>query len=123
MKVRPIHEHGQNEVVLEGAVGVRMRLLIGRNDGAEKFHMRHFEVAPGGHTPYHQHDYEHEVLVLKGRGVVRGEQQDYPCGPGDVVWVPPNERHQFRNAGDEPFEFVCLIPAPKNCSEHRAGGE
>lgn len=123
MKIKPLAEHAQNDVVLDGANGVRMRMLIGRSDGAQQFHMRHFEVQPGGHTPHHQHDYEHEVLIIKGKGVVKGEQGDHACSAGDVVWVPPHEKHQFRNTGNEPLEFICLIPAPKDCSGQRSGGE
>ena len=30
--------------------------------------------------------------------------------PGDVVLVPPSIRHQYRNAGDTTFKFLCGIP-------------
>jgi len=116
MKVKPLSEHPQNEVTMPGAVGARMRMLIGPQDGARTFHMRHFEVAPGGHTPQHQHDFEHEILVLRGQGTARTTEGDRPCRPGDVIWVPANELHQFVNAGSEPFEFICLIPAPRDCT-------
>ena len=51
-----------------GAVGCRMRCLIGPDDAAPSFSMRQFEVAPGGHTPKHAHAHEHEVFVLEGSG-------------------------------------------------------
>jgi len=116
MKVKPIDEHEQKPVTMEGASGAKMRMLVGPNDGAANFHMRHFEVAPGGFTPHHRHDYEHEILILRGRGVAQSEQGERPLAAGDVVWVPANELHQFRNTGEEPLEFICLIPAPKDCS-------
>ncbi len=116
MKVKPIAAHEQKPVELPGAAGVRMRMLIGPADGAETFHMRHFEVAPGGHTPHHAHDYEHEVLILRGAGVVQGADGEQAFEAGDVVWMPPDERHQFRNTGDGPLEFICLIPAPRQCT-------
>lgn len=117
MKVKPITEHEQKDVTLPGAEHVRMRMLVGPQEGAEVFHMRHFEVAPGGHTPHHAHDYEHEVLILKGRGLVKGASGEQPCQPGDVVWMPPNEEHQFWNTGAVPLEFICLIPAPQDCTQ------
>ena len=116
MKVTRIVDHEQNDVWLDGAEGVRMRMLIGADDGAGNFHMRHFEIQPGGHTPHHEHDYEHEVLVLKGQAVIKGERGDAPLQAGDVVWVPANEKHQFANTGSEPFEMICLIPAPQSCA-------
>jgi quercetin dioxygenase-like cupin family protein len=115
MKVRPIEAHEQKDVQMEGATGVRMRMLIGPEDNATTFHMRHFEVAPGGHTPHHAHDFEHEVLILTGRGLGKSEQGDRPFKAGDVIFVPPDEKHQFVNTGDQPLTFICLIPAPSTC--------
>ncbi|MFQ5804933.1 MAG: cupin domain-containing protein [Phycisphaerae bacterium] len=117
MKVKPITAHTQTDVQMDGADGVHMRILVGPEEGARNFHMRHFEVRPGGHTPYHQHNYEHEVLILKGRGLVKSEQGDRVFQAGAVVWVPPNEFHQFQNTGGEPLEFICLIPAPEKCCQ------
>jgi quercetin dioxygenase-like cupin family protein len=116
VKVQSIESHAQDPVTMEGAEATRMRMLIGPQDGAGHFHMRHFEVAAGGHTPHHSHDYEHEILVLKGAGVAMSEQGERPFKAGDVIFVPANEKHQFQNRGTTPCEFICLIPAPKDCS-------
>jgi quercetin dioxygenase-like cupin family protein len=116
MKIKALLAHEQANVAMEGAQGARLRVLIGPNEGAKVFHMRHFEVAPGGHTPHHRHDYEHEILILRGSGLVQSESGAHPCRAGDVIWLPPNELHQFRNAGGEPLEFICLIPAPQSCT-------
>ena len=113
MKIRAIKAHLQEPVNLPGAKGARIRVLIGPEDGASNFHMRHFEVDPGGCTPHHQHNNEHECLVLKGSGIVKSAEGDRPFKPGDVIFVPPNEMHQFVNAGKEVCEFICLIPAPQ----------
>ena len=116
MKITQIADHAQNDVAMDGASNVRMRMLVGPAEGAGVFHMRHFEVAPGGHTPHHQHNYEHEILILKGTGVAKSDSGERPFKAGDVIWVPPNEKHQFQNTGDTPAEFICLIPAPEDCS-------
>lgn len=116
MKIQAIENHEQTAVTMPGADGAKMRMLVGPSEGASNFHMRHFEVAPGGYTPHHQHDFEHEILILRGSGTATSEQGDRPIRPGDVVWVAPNEMHQFRNTGSEPLEFICLIPAPKQCA-------
>ena len=111
MKVKPIEEHEQTAVTTEGARGVGMRMLIGPQDRAPNFHMRHFTIEPGGYTPYHKHDYEHEVLILHGVGVVKSEAGDHPFKKDDVIFVRAGEIHQFLNTGDLPCEFICLIPA------------
>lgn len=117
MKIRSMENHTQSPVTMEGATGAKMRMLVGPEDGASNFHMRQFEVAPGCHTPHHQHDYEHEILILGGAGVARSEQGDRPFKAGDVIFVPPNEKHQFVNTGAAPLSFICLIPAPRDCSK------
>src|ERR1043165_3155766 len=116
MNVKTLTEIEQKPVEMPGATKTKMRMLVGPADGANNFHMRHFEVEPGGFTPHHQHDYEHEILILEGRGTAQSEQGERAFQAGDVIWVAPNERHQFRNTGDQPLEFICLIPAPRDCA-------
>lgn len=93
------------------AKGVAGRVAIGKNDGANNFCMRVFEIAPGGNTPKHAHDWEHEIFVHAGEGeVLRGGRWN-PVKPGNVLFIPGNEEHQIRNAGKELFVFVCLVPS------------
>jgi len=99
------------DVTMPGADKVRMQLLCGPGDGCPNFAMRRFLIAPGGRTPLHQHDYEHEVLILAGAGVVFGNGKEQPLQTGDVLYVPANEPHQFRNTSATPLEFICLVPA------------
>lgn len=90
--------------------GVFKREVITAEDGAPNFCMRVFEVEPGSSTPSHAHDWEHEVFVLSGEGVVVGAEGETPVGAGSVVFVAPNEHHCFVNTGGETLRFVCLIP-------------
>lgn len=112
MKVVHYEQMEAQPVEMEGAVGCRIRCLIGQEDGAPSFSMRQFEVAPGGHTPKHTHGYEHEVFVLEGTGQVLLGEEEYELRPGTVVLVPPGRLHQFRNTGNVPLAFLCLIPHP-----------
>jgi len=98
-----------------GAEGVTIRVLMGENVGARNFTLRHFEVAPGGHTPFHAHPWEHEVFVLSGTGKVLRKGDGTEVGPGSFVFVPPGEEHAFSNAGTGTFSFLCAIPATKVC--------
>jgi quercetin dioxygenase-like cupin family protein len=94
----------------EGARDVEIRWLLHGPDGAETFHMRRFTVAPGGHTPRHEHDWEHEVYILEGSGVVVGPDGETPVAPGDCMLIPGGQEHQFRNEGSEPLTFLCMVP-------------
>lgn len=108
MKIQHYTEIPATDV--EEASGVKRRWLIGEEDGAPNFAMRMFEVEPGGYTPHHSHNWEHEVFVLEGKGVVRSEQKENPVRQGSVVFILPNEPHQLVNTSKETLKFLCLIP-------------
>lgn len=110
MKVQNISSVPTQPVDMPGASGCQVQWLIGEKDGAPTFAMRRFEVAPGGYTPRHFHPYEHEVFVLAGQGEVIENDKAHKIGPGDVILVSPDEIHQFKNTGDQPMQFLCLIP-------------
>ena len=48
--------------------------LVGKNGESCKFHVRYFEVAPGGYSTLEKHVHEHVVIPLRGKGVVRDLQ-------------------------------------------------
>ncbi len=116
MKIKNFKEIEETEVAMAGTKDARMRMLISDKDGADNFAMRMFTVASGGHTPFHFHNYEHEVFVLEGQGVLKGEHKEHPFIAGDVIFVSPNEKHQFLNAAKKELKFLCLIPAPEKCA-------
>ena len=110
MKIVHYRDIEPRPVEVDDACGTTIRWLIAREDGAEKFAMRLFELEQGGATPLHTHQWEHEVFVLAGTGTVWREGEEVPLRPGTAIFVPPGEKHRFRNTGNEIFRFLCLIP-------------
>ncbi len=108
-------------VQMDGVKETRMEILVGRQHGAPNFSMRHFVVAPGGHTPHHKHDYEHEVVVLEGEADVQYGPQVQRVRAGDVLYIAPNQMHQFRNAGTGPMRFLCMVPTSFDCGKPTPG--
>ncbi len=113
MKIKTAEQIPAESVEMDGAEGVKMRLLIHEAEQAPNFYMRQFVVAPGGHTPRHTHEWEHEVFVLSGAGTVVTADGDVPISAGQAVYVAPHDDHQFRNTGDADLKFLCLIPKPR----------
>ena len=97
----------------QGVQEVKVRWLISEKDGAKNFAMRLFEIQPQGHTPLHQHDWEHEVFIVEGSGVTRNKTDETSFKQGDVFFVPALEWHQFVNNGEEVLKFICVIPYKK----------
>jgi quercetin dioxygenase-like cupin family protein len=97
----------------EGASKLKVRWLITKDIGAQNFAMRLFEMEPEGHSPLHSHPWEHEVFILEGEGTVVGDGGETKFRAGDVVFVAPNDRHQFKNNSRKTLKFLCLVPYVK----------
>ena len=99
-----------------GAVGSTRRVLIGPDDGAGNFSLRYFEIAPGGQTSFDKHAHDHGVMIVKGRARVRLGWKVVEMDPGDVVYIAPQEEHQFEAIGPGPVGMLCVNPAKKNAA-------
>lgn len=111
MIIKNMHQVPHLPVNMDGAKDVTVRVLLGPQDNAPTFAMRLFELAPGGHTPYHDHDFEHEVIILEGDVAVVTAYGPKTLQKNDVLLVAANEQHQFKNLSvNAPARFICLIP-------------
>ena len=96
---------------MEGVKGITKQLVLGSDDDVPNFSFRVFTVEPGGHTPLHNHDVEHLNFIMSGQGALMDDDgHANPLNQVEFAFVPPNETHQFRNTGDEPFVFICAVP-------------
>ena len=111
MKIEKSSNIPCNPVEMQGAKDVDIRWLISKDDGAQNFLMRMFELKPGGHTPLHAHPHEHEVFVTEGQGILTYEGKEHKFSSDYVIFVPGNKEHNFKNTGDSILRFLCLIPA------------
>ena len=110
MKAAPRAQRIPKPATMPGAVGVKVAKLISADDNSPTVGMRLFEIAPGGNTPWHVHDWEHVIFGVEGQGVLKTEHGDAPFGPGDSVMSEPNEQHNFVNAGKGALRFICIVP-------------
>ena len=62
--------------------------------------------------PHAHHGYEECIYVLKGEGRTFSETGEVALKAGDVVLVPPEEKHVTRNTGDGPLVLLCFFPVP-----------
>jgi quercetin dioxygenase-like cupin family protein len=90
--------------------GVSKRVLIGRKENAPGIAMRYFEVQPGGNSANESHPEIHEVFILTGKGRVLIGTQYYDLAEGDVVYIEPDEQHEFSAPYGVPLGFICVAP-------------
>lgn len=90
------------------------RVLTGNRGESAKFHLRYFEIAPGGYSSFERHKHEHVVVCIRGRGKVILDNKRYSVSYLDVVYISPNTTHQLINPYDEPFGFFCIVNAKRD---------
>jgi quercetin dioxygenase-like cupin family protein len=86
-----------------------IQVLISSTEGPN-FALRRFRMQPGGGMPRHTNTVEHEQYVLRGRARIGIGTETHEVSAGDVVFIPEGEVHYYENVGEEPFEFLCVVP-------------
>jgi len=108
MLKKSLSEVPLEDVNIEGAEKIKVQWLFSPKDNVPNFSFRIFHLEPGGCSPRHTHDWEHEVLILEGEGEVFANGEYKSFKKGDVFFIPGGEEHQFisKTSG----KFICLIP-------------
>jgi ribulose-bisphosphate carboxylase large chain len=92
---------------------VRM-ILIGRHNESTKFHLRYFEISPGGYSSFEKHKHTHVVMGIRGRGKVLCGKRNYELNFLDTLYMAPNTPHQLSNPFNDPFGFLCIVNAKRD---------
>jgi quercetin dioxygenase-like cupin family protein len=89
--------------------GTTRQVLIGPDQGPN-FALRRFIMQPGGGMPRHTNTVEHEQYVLRGAARITLGDEVHQVKAGDVVYIAAGKPHSYQAEGDEPFEFLCVVP-------------
>jgi quercetin dioxygenase-like cupin family protein len=96
---------------MQGAKGVYKQIPLSRKDGVPTFSFRVFTIEPGGHTPFHQHEFEHMNYVINGEGILVAEDREHNLIEGDFALILAGEKHQFKNSSDnQNLLIICAVP-------------
>ena len=89
--------------------GTSRQVLIGPEEGPN-FALRRFVMQPGGGMPRHTNTVEHEQYVLRGQARIGVGDEILEVSADDAVFIPAGVPHWYEALGDEPFEFICVVP-------------
>jgi len=109
MKIKKRVGFSMQEVNDANALNVKFFPVITARDGAPNFALRLFEAGPEGNTPYHSHEWEHEVCILDGSGHIVKEKDKIEIEKDDYIFIEPFEMHQFK-AGNNGLKWICIVP-------------
>ncbi len=111
MHVKSLDEVQATIPPMEGAKGVTKQIPLSKADGVPAFSFRVFTIEPEGHTPLHQHPFEHMNYIIKGTGALVAEDREYELKEGDFALVLPGETHQFKNTSKSRImRILCAVP-------------
>jgi len=108
-------KHGEGKRMgLPGRAALEM--VSGEIGSKVTFRVVEIPVQKPGDTlrgPHLHHGYEECIYVLKGTGLTLYEGGgELEVKAGDVILVPPEEKHLTRNTGSEPLVLLCFFPTP-----------
>ena len=88
--------------------------LIGSHGEKTKFHLRYFEIAPGGCSSFERHKHEHVVICLRGKGKAIADKKSHILNFLDTLYISPDTPHQLKNPFKKPFGFFCIVNAKRD---------
>jgi Cupin domain. len=95
-----------------GATKVKRKTLVDSKNGSYRFYLRYYSLEPGGMTPYDIHNYEHILIITKGKGSILTFENNIPkmvdIKENDIVFIKANEPHQIINTSNDILEFFCF---------------
>ena len=94
--------------------GIARQVLIGAGGESTKFHLRYFEIKPGGYSSFETHKHEHVVIGIRGRGKARLGRRVVNINHLDVLYINPDTPHRLYNPYDDPFGFFCIVNARRD---------
>jgi len=94
--------------------GIDRNTIVGNRGESAKFHLRYFEIGPGGNSSLEKHNHEHTVICVRGRGRAVVEDKLYEMEDMDVLYIAPGAPHQLLNPYNEPFGFLCIVDAERD---------
>jgi quercetin dioxygenase-like cupin family protein len=89
-------------------VGNTYTILVSGEDTAGRYSLIDMYVPPGGGPPAHRHDCEESFTVLEGEIEATFRGENVTVTAGQVIQIPANAPHQFRNNSARPARLLCI---------------
>ncbi|MBM32193.1 MAG: hypothetical protein CL764_04950 [Chloroflexi bacterium] len=84
--------------------------VLNITDGVPTVVSLYHDHEPGESSKHHSHDWEHQVYITRGNGILWVDEVEYKIKEGDFILVPPNCTHHFKNTGKEILSRITFNP-------------
>ena len=70
-------------------------------------------LASGTNPPYHYHEKRESIIIaISGEAVEILEGKETPIKAGDVIFIPPGEKHTTVNRSSQEFRYLEFFTCP-----------
>ena len=91
--------------------------LVGGDYGCAGVCVIFVDAPPGGGPAQHKHPYEEVFITLEGEATFLVAGEPIVAGPDDVVIVPPDTPHGFKNTGAGRLRQINIHVSPTFSTE------
>ncbi len=75
---------------------------------SREYEMRVVNFGRGVRLKFHSHSNEQILIVTAGKGIVATEEEERVVVPGDVIFVPRDEKHWHGATADSEFSHIFI---------------
>ncbi len=76
---------------------------------SNRFSIRQVNFDKGARNKFHAHSIEQILIVTEGKGIVATDREEIIVVPGDIVFIPANEKHWHGAAKDSTFSHLYVM--------------
>ena len=88
-------------------------------DLSKRFMIRQVNFDRGVRNKFHRHTIEQVLIVTEGKGIVATDKEEVTVVPGDIIFIPAEEKHWHGAAKGSTFSHLYVmspesgIPTPE----------
>ena len=87
---------------------VMMQPVIGK-ELSKNLVIAKISFGPGVRNKFHSHSSEQILIVTKGKGIVATEKEQKTVVVGDIIFIPPGEKHWHGAAEGAKFSHLYIM--------------
>ena len=95
---------------------VTMQPIIGKELNCDLI-IAQVNFGPGVRNKFHSHSSEQILIVTKGNGIVATENEQKTVVAGDIIFIPPGEKHWHGAAEGYKFSHLYIMSADSKMTQ------
>jgi 4-carboxymuconolactone decarboxylase len=106
IKVTQIKKELQVKPLFAGSVTLQTIIDASMSD---RFAISHVNFDKGARNKFHTHSIEQVLIITEGKGIVATDNEEIIVVPGDIVFIPANEKHWHGATKDSTFSHLYVM--------------